>query len=42
MTANAISAGTMAMIGARVKTIASAREGVMSSFNSSLIASAIG
>jgi hypothetical protein len=42
MTANVMSAGTITMIGAAVKTHLSARVGVMSSFRISLIASAIG
>jgi hypothetical protein len=42
MTAYTMSAGTIAMIGAAVKTHLSARVGVMSSFNISFTASAIG
>ena len=42
MTANVMSAGTITMIGAAVKTHLSARVGVMSSLRISLIASAIG
>ena len=42
MTANAMSAGTIEIIGASVKTHLSARAGVMSSLRISLTASAIG